>query len=265
MSLWRRRRARELPQDADSLFARHLADWGHLTAPEQQQVRDAVSELLQIKKWQAARGFDLTDSMCTVIAAQAALMSLGLGLEVFHGVDAIVVHPTTMVSTVPRPGPIAGSMTDEPVHLLGEAHHHGPVLLAWDAVRRDTRHRGHGSNVVIHELTHKLDMLDGMIDGTPPLPAHQRRRWIDVCTREFEALRATIDADGDDPLLRDYAATDTGEFFAVAAEVFFGRPTEMAHSKPDLYAVLRDYFRCDPAARRAGVAGGLMWENLRNG
>ena len=264
MSLWRRRRIRTLPADADSLFARHLADWDHLSPTDRQRIRDAVTTLLETKKWQAASGFELTDAMCTVIAAQAALMSLGLGLEVFHQVDAIVVHPTTMISTVPRPGPIAGSMTDEPVHLLGEAHHLGPVLLAWDAVRRDTRRWGHGMNVVIHELTHKLDMLDGMIDGTPPLPEPQRQRWIDVCTAEYDALRAGS-ADEADPLLRDYAATDTGEFFAVAAEVFFSRPTEMAVLKPDLYGVLRDYFRCDPAARRAEAVTGAVWEDQRNG
>ena len=113
-------------------------------------------------------------------------------------------------------------------------------------MRRDTRRFGNGLNVVVHEITHKLDMLDGIIDGTPPLTDEQRGRWIEVCTAEYRRLR-----DGtDDGLLRDYAATDTGEFFATAAETFFDRPTELAERKPALYGVLRDYFGADPAARR---------------
>jgi Mlc titration factor MtfA (ptsG expression regulator) len=235
------------------LFGRHLADWTSLDETERESIRTATAELLATKKWEAASGFVLTDEMCTVIAAQGALMTLGLGVDALHQIRAIVVHPTTMTSVGSRPGPVGGLLTDEPVHLLGEAHHFGPVLLAWDAVRRDTRRWGHGYNVVIHELTHKLDMLDGMIDGTPPLPDDQRDRWIEVCSREYLLLREGAE----DPILRDYAATDTGEFFAVAAEVFFDRPTELAAMKPLLYAVLRDYFRCDPAARRAR----LVWED----
>ena len=253
MALWRRRRVRALPERADELFARHVADWRYLDDGERDRVRAATEELLAAIRWEPARGFELTDEMCTVIAAQAAVMSLGLGVEVFHRLGPIVVHPSTMTSVGERAGPVGGLLTDEPVHLHGEAHHFGPVLLAWDAVRRETRHPGTGFNVVIHELTHKLDMLDGLIDGTPPLPDDQRERWVEVCSREFQALQ-----DGpDDPVLRDYAATDTGEFFAVATEVFFDRPAALAAAKPQLYEVLRDYFGTDPARRRARA----VWED----
>jgi MtfA peptidase len=40
-----------------------------------------------------------------------------------------------------------------------------------------------------------------------------------------------------------------GEFFAVATEVFFDRPLELAAETPELYAVLRDFYRQDPARR----------------
>ena len=83
--------------------------------------------------------------------------------------------------------------------------------------------------------------------GTPPLIDDvQMRRWVEVCTDEYRSLRAGHG----DSLLNDYGATNPGEFFAVAAEVFFDRPVEMAELKPDLYGVFRDYFAQDPAARR---------------
>jgi hypothetical protein len=45
---------------------------------------------------------------------------------------------------------------------------------------------------------------------------------------------------------------NVGEFFAVATEVFFDRPVDMRHQKPDLYEVLSGFYRQDPAARVAG-------------
>jgi Mlc titration factor MtfA (ptsG expression regulator) len=143
---------------------------------------------------------------------------------------------------------VPGVVTEEPIDLLGEAHQQrGPVIVAWDAVEHDVRHPGNGSNVVVHELAHKLDMLDGLIDGTPPVRGREAyARWVEVCTAEFEHLRAH----GHDPLLRDYAAQDPGEFFAVTAEVFFDQPVPLRAHKPELYAVFADYFRQDPAARR---------------
>ena len=110
--------------------------------------------------------------------------------------------------------------------LLGEAHHdRGPILLAWDQVRSGARHRGRGRNVVWHEFAHKMDMLDGVVDGTPLLPDQKALdRWIAVCAAELELMRRGEAG----PLLDDYAATDPGEFFAVATEVFFDRPDRLA-------------------------------------
>ena len=90
-------------------------------------------------------------------------------------------------------------------------------------------------------------MLDGIVDGTPPLPPDRRDRWVAVCSAEYRALR-----DGaDDPLLRDYAATDVGEFFATAAEVFFDRPIAAGRGQAGRCTrCFADYFAADPAARQ---------------
>ena len=225
-----------------------LGEWNYLDQDERQQLGELTSELLAGKSWEAARGFTLTDEMCTVIAAQAALVVLGLGLDAYREVRAVIVHPTTVTSRRPRPGPVPGVVTEEPLDLLGEAHQQrGPVLVAWDTASGDARHAGTGRNVVIHEFAHKLDMLDGMIDGTPPVTGREAYdRWVSVCTAEYEHLRAHRH----DPLLREYGAQDPGEFFAVATEVFFDQPLEMRELKPDLYEVFAGYFEQDPAARR---------------
>ncbi len=52
-----------------------------------------------------------------------------------------------------------------------------------------------------------------------------------------------------DSILREYGATNPGEFFAVATEVFFSKPVELKAQKPDLYDVLAAFYCQDPAAR----------------
>ena len=88
---------------------------------------------------------------------------------------------------------------------------------------------------MLHEFSHKLDMLDGTLDGTPPIDdAALRQRWVEVCTAEYQAVRAGAGglSCGRTP------GTNPGEFFAVATETFFTRPVAMQDAKPALYDVL---------------------------
>ncbi len=264
----RRRPKRRRPpcDDIDGLFSRYLGEWPVLSALERGDLVERVDVLLATKSWEAARGFELTDEMCTVIAAQAALVALNFDLQVYRHVRAIVVHPRTIRLDGERPGSIPGVFTSGSGPLDGEAHHdRGPIILAWDAVRHDTRHRGTGRNVVVHEFAHKLDMSDGLVDGTPgDIDPTLRRRWEAVCEREFDALsdagpepRSGSESgpgpgSGSPSIIREYAATDRGEFFAVVAELFFERPVQLQAMHPDLYEVFRDFFRQDPIARRPG-------------
>jgi Mlc titration factor MtfA (ptsG expression regulator) len=49
-------------------------------------------------------------------------------------------------------------------------------------------------------------------------------------------------------VLREYAATNPTEFFAVATEHFFERPQELRDAHPSVYAELKAFYRQDPAA-----------------
>jgi Mlc titration factor MtfA (ptsG expression regulator) len=248
---WRRQqRAPGLPETWHDVADRSVAHWAVLDTDERARLGALMDEMFRRKRWEAARGFELTDEMRIVIAAEACLLVLGLDIRCFRDVTSIIVHPTTVTVRGERAGPARGVVTDSPLPILGQAHaRRGPVIIAWDAARADARHGGTGHNVVLHEFTHKLDMLDDLIDGTPPLPDQSaRQRWIDVCTAEYELLRAGHG----DGLLSDYAALNPGEFFAVATEVFFDLPGDMRQQKPALYAVLRDFYRQDPARRTPG-------------
>lgn len=247
-------RSRDLPDGWEETVARDVAVWARLDDTERVVLAEHARWLLHHIRWEAARDFALTDEVRAVIAAQAALLVLGLDIEAAYGaVSSVLVHPSTVVLRGQRAAPGGhGLATDAPELIHGQTAWRGTVTIAWHAARRAARAPEHGVDVVLHEFAHVLDGIDGTIDGTPPIEdASARRRWVQVCTREYDALQRGVS----DGLLRPYAATNVGEFFAVATEAFFTRPVRMAEARPDLYEVLQNFYHQDPAARAARQAG----------
>ncbi|HEX2575454.1 MAG TPA: M90 family metallopeptidase [Aquihabitans sp.] len=242
----RRRSRAELAPDWRQLVERHVAHWRLLDDDERDRLAGLLEAIVTTKRWEPAQGFELTDRVRTVIAAQAALLVLELDLDHYRDVGSIIVHPSTMRFDTTSEGPVPGTEVCGSVDLLGEAAYGGPVVIAWDSASAAARHPARGHDVVLHEFAHKLDMLDGTVDGTPPLEGAALARWVEVCTREYVRLR---DGDEDDDVLDDYGATDAGEFFAVATESFFTVPIDLEVTHPGLYDVLRGFYRQDPAER----------------
>jgi Mlc titration factor MtfA (ptsG expression regulator) len=262
VSRWRRpgRRGQvddiPFPDEWRHAIARRWMTWHLLSLDERARLEVLVAEFVRSTRWEAAQGFTVTDEMRVVIAAQACLLVLELDLDHYRRVASIIVHPRTMVMRGQH-HVAGGMMSDAPQSLAGQAHHRGPVLLAWSTAAFEARHPERGMNVVFHEFAHQLDMLDGTVDGTPPLSDDaQHERWVAVCTDEFEQLRRGRPAADEPSVLRDYGATDPGEFFAVATETFFTRPVAFAAQKPELYDLLRNFYRQDPAERVARSSQG---------
>lgn len=223
----------------------------YLGEDERQRLRDMVQVFLAEKTLEGCGGLALTDEIRVTIAASACLLLLGLDHDMYRRVDSILVYPTTVQPPARPMGFFELPTTPTPQNhpLLGEAHRGGPVILVWDAVRRGARNPRSGHNVVLHEFAHKLDMLDGSVDGTPPLRGSaQLQAWAAVCSTAFDTLRAQADA-GERTFMDSYGAESEGEFFAVATEAFFERPHALLRDQPALYETLRAFYRQDPASR----------------
>lgn len=243
----RRRSNVALPVGWQAVARDHLRQWAQLDDAQRMRLQAPAARLLA-KRWEASHGFALDDTMRLIVALHAALLHLGHDDEPFTNVTAIVVHPTTMVLRGQRPGPSPWVVTDAPLPALGHTSARGPVFIAWDAVERDLGAPHSATNVILHEFAHKIDALNGVLDGTPRLAgATQLREWIEVCTAAMAALRRGEGV----AMLRPYAATNPSEFFAVATEAFFERPVGLQAQAPALYRVLAGFYRQDPAGRAA--------------
>jgi Mlc titration factor MtfA (ptsG expression regulator) len=222
-----------------------------LSAAEQAKLRDLVRIFVAERRFEACGGLEMTDEVKVTIAAQACLMALGLEDGCYDRVTSILVYPHGYLARNHGPHLGGGVVLEGTSGLLGEAHYRGPVILSWDEVLADGRHPEEGRNLVFHEFAHQLDMLDGVVNGTPPLKSsEQRRKWRQVMTAEYERLIAESEH-GRATLLDQYGTTNEGEFFAVATECFFNRPTAMIRRHPRLYELFREYYRQDPAGRVA--------------
>ena len=256
MTMLRRRRSTSdhLPEPWREIIVRRLAAWSHLDGAERQRLERIVLDLIADKRWTTDKDFEVTDEVMVTIAAHAALLVIGdgLGPECYRNVTSIEVHSSTIhIRGEQHSGLAGGLMFDGVTALAGQAQIRGPIMLAWDAVDRDVNRPGAGRNVVLHEFAHALDMLDGAVDGTPPLARGEVAQWVEACLGEFEELRRC--GHDEHGLLDIYAAENPAEFFAVATEAFFDRPVALHQLKPALYEVLAGFYGQDPAARQHRV------------
>ena len=247
-----RREARTLSQRAipEPLWQLTLARFpflGWRSDDDLAQLRSMATLFLAQKEFTGAHGLEVDDAMAVAIAAQACLPVLRLGLDWYDGFVGIVVHADVVVAQREFVDD-AGVVHAYEEELSGEAMQGGPVMLSWTDVSEAGASADVGYNVVIHEFAHVLDMRNGGADGVPALPDRAAREaWLQVLTADYDDFCARVDTD-EDTLLDPYAAEAPEEFFAVASEAFFVAPADLAAEHPRFYALLRDFFRQDPAA-----------------
>ncbi|MET0049176.1 MAG: M90 family metallopeptidase [Sedimenticola sp.] len=214
-----------------------------LSHSEQQRLRELAILFLHQKKFYGANGLEVTQEMAQSIALQACLPILNLGIDWYKGWVTIIVYPGGFVPE--------RVMVDEyglehrvRIPVSGEAWEEGPVILSWEDVQAGSALDG--SNVVIHEFVHKLDMLNGKTDGFPPLhddmePAH----WTDIFTEAYADFQRKVET-GKITGIHQYAASKPAEFIAVLSEVFFEQPDIIMREYPEVYEKFRAFFRQDP-------------------
>lgn len=214
---------------------------------ERQRLRSIASVLIAEKYWEGCGGQAVNEEVQVTIAAQAALLLLNLEHDYFPDVQSILVYPGAYVQQhrdMWAQGPTSDSSSN-----LGEAWFRGPVVLSWADAKQHGQQLGIGHNLVLHEFAHKLDMLSGYVDGTPPQRnKDDYQRWHTVMTSEFQRL-CQASEQGRQTVLRHYGATNVGEFFAVCTEAFFTNPLAVQAHHEALYDVLHSYYGQDPAER----------------
>lgn len=225
-----------------------------LSAEDTFLLRDLSTVFLAEKRFDPVGGVVLDDELRVSIAAQACLPLLGLDMDWYSDWSTIIVTPREY-GVAKRDVDEAGVVHEYDDEFAGESFDLGPVALS--RVDVEASGWGDGYNVVIHEMAHKLDGRDGAFDGCPPLHRDMdQEAWRSAFQAAFDDIRTKAAAAPGrrshgrarrGPRIDPYAAESPDEFFAVACEYFYEKPTVLKFEYPDVFAQLSSFFRRIPA------------------
>lgn len=204
--------------------------------------RDLTARFLADKAITPAADCALSESDRVLIAMLCCEPVLDLGYGWLRGWHQVIVYPGGFGVRRQHVDEDSGVLHEWDDELAGECWEQGPVILSLEDAIQAVDAPESGYHVVVHEIAHKLDLLDGSLDGTPPLDdAAWRRRWIADFQRAFDALRREVDT-GRETLIDPYACEAPDEFFAVASEYHFTDPDLLAHAMPEVAAHLASFY-----------------------
>lgn len=246
---WQSLRARLEPAPvADPLWRRALAACPlarRLDPERQQQLRRLAALFLARKRFHALAGAVLDDYWRLLIAMQACLPALQQGAASLRGWREVLIYPGEFKVRRSHHDDRTGVVTEGDEVLVGEAWEHGPLVLSLADVQLDLEQPWDGYNVVVHEMAHKLDMLDGPPDGVPPLVEIPRRRWIQQFQQAYDRLLSMPDSH--DSPIDHYARESAGEYFAVVSELHYSQPALLRQAEPTVAELLETFYGRSPA------------------
>jgi Mlc titration factor MtfA (ptsG expression regulator) len=248
---WRQLAQRRRPPPIDDLAWRIALERAplarRLAAPDIAALRDLVARFLDRKRFHAIADAPLDDQWRLLIAIQACLPVLRQGAGALRGWSDIVVYPGEFRVRRNHRDERTGVVSESNDVLIGEAWERGPLVLSLANVALDLEEPWEGYNVIVHEMAHKLDMLDGPANGVPPLPASiVRREWIAHFQAAFDRLVRDVRR-GHRTMIDPYAAEDPQEYFAVTSELHFSQPSRLAEVEPDIAKLLTAFYGPSPA------------------
>lgn len=233
--------ARPFPEPWRQTLTRRVAFYRALPEEGRRRFEDDVriflleQSIMKVVPGRAGATPDVDDQTRLLIAASAAMLVHGWPEFQWPRLRDILVYPGSFDEEYASGGDVVGMV-----------HTQGPILFSSRDLRAGFHHPRDGHNVGLHELAHVLDLTSGAADGAPAgVEWSATAPWMTVIHERLERARRE---DGRDGALRAYAATNEAELFAVAVEVFFEQPGRLRARDPELYAMLAEYFRQDPAA-----------------
>ena len=231
-------RARPLPDEHRALLMEEVPIYARLPEEIRQKLDGALQVFLHEISFEACGGLEgITDEMRLVIGSQAVLLLIESGYRDFGQLRSVLVYPDAYR--------VMDEFGMEDIR-LGESWDTGSVVLSWQSVRAGSSNPEDGLNVVLHEFAHQIDQVDGEADGLPILKRRDDyREWAEAFGASFDLLCERVNK-GQRTVLDDYGATNPAEFFAVATETFFEKPTQLHREHPDVYDEMRRFYGLDP-------------------
>lgn len=209
-----------------------------------QRLRSLVALFFHQKRITPVAGLELDDVQRLQLAMLCCVTLLEFGAQGLHGWSELIVYPEAF--RVQRSHlDAAGVLHEWDDDVIGESWDSGPLILSWADVQADIADPHAGYCVAVHEMAHKIDALDGVLDGTPPLPREWQRQWARDFQHRYDRFCTAIEG-GQHSDIDPYAAEAPEEFFAVVSEYHFSAPHILECEMPEVAAHLRRFYGPSP-------------------
>ena len=247
---WQSLRARLEPAPiADPLWRRALFGCPlarGLDAERQQRLRRLAALFLARKRFHALAGVVLDDYWRLLIAMQACLPALQQGSGYLRGWRDVLIYPGEFTVRGNQHDCHNSLIHSSGEHASNDAREHNSLVLSLSDVQLDLEQPWDGYNVVLHEMAHKLDMLDGPADGVPPLTDISRPRWIEQFRLAQQRLANLPESERAYPQARS-ANENAAEYFSVATELHYSQPGVLRETEPAIAYLLQAFYGASPA------------------
>jgi len=239
----RKLRVTALSDHQRAIVAQHAPLTQKLPFELREKLEGKIQVFLHQMKFVGCGGLEVTEEMQLSIAAQACLLVVNSDLW-YRNLRTILIYPGAFKSR--RKEQVGYVVTERETVRTGESWARGPVVLSWTHTEQGALDDKDGHNVVLHEFAHQIDDLSGHTDGAPILNKGQSfADWEHVFTKAFESHVRSVKR-GHKTVFDAYGAEGPEEFFAVAVEVFFEKPSALKHEIPAVYEQLAKLFRLEP-------------------
>lgn len=204
-----------------------------LKADHQKDFITRMGYFLSEKTFFARGGLkEISREMELLIGATAVMVTFGFRQVRLRHFSKILVYPDNYYSTI-----------DKRYH-QGEVNPRlGIIVLSWKSFLQGLAMTDDGMNLGIHEMAHALK-LENQIHYNEESDFFNPQRWEiygGLAKEEMEKIKS-----GQASFFRDAAGKDPHEFFAIALENFFEKPSGFQKYNPDLYKSLVFLLKQDP-------------------
>ncbi|MCB0402803.1 MAG: zinc-dependent peptidase [Flavobacteriales bacterium] len=179
--------------------------------------------------YKGMEGLQVNREMRVLIASSAVQLTFGLKYYLIENLKGFRVYPSVFYHSMIRH------------HLRGGMPPEGYMMLSWEHVQKGFFYPNDKYNLALHEMAHALKLS---IKHAYNFDYHfysYLSNWERLSAFEFRKMKHS-----NDNFLRDYAATNMEEFFAVSVEHFFEVPDQFKEALPQLYTQLCNMLNMDP-------------------
>lgn len=210
---------------------KHFEFYKKLPPKSKQIFCGRVARFMSSKKFIPREMSQVTSEMKVLISASAIQLTFGFPRVNLSWFIHILVYPESFYST-----------TNQARH-KGEVNPRAKaIVLSWrDFVEGYLK--PDGRNLGLHEMAHALRLENRITNNEFDfLDAEILQEWEVRARRTMEEIK-----NGTEHFFREYGATNSEEFFAVAVENFFERPKLFLAKHPKTYQTLCRLLKQDPA------------------